>query len=273
MTTVAISSDSLRERAGELRWYQSIELPGGLTTRGEYDMAGALKRVPFPPSLAGLRCLDVGTRDGFWAFEMEKRGAAEVLATDLEDQAEVDLPEPRPSFDETQLRGLRGRNASFELAREALGSEIKWKPINVYDLTPQRVGMFDFVFIGSLLLHLRNPVDALNAIRGVLEPGGRLMSNNPISLPLTVKRPFWPAADLFMQPNLPFFYVPNARGHIRMLEGAGFEVVSAGRPYLFRYGEGWEPRGFKLRPAGAALRAIQLIGTPHTCVVGRPKPS
>lgn len=59
---------------------------------------------------------------------------------------------------------------------------------------PERVGTFDFAFIGSLLLHLRNPVDALNAIRGVLRPGGRLMSNNPISLPLTVERPFWPAA-------------------------------------------------------------------------------
>ena len=264
--------DNVRERAGEIRWYQSIELPGGLITRGDYDMADALKRIPFPSSLSGLRCLDVGTRDGFWAFEMEKRGAAEVLATDLASQTEVDMPEPRPSFEDEQLRQLGGRNASFQLAREVLGSEVEWQPVNVYDLMPERVGTFDFAFIGSLLLHLRNPVDALNAIRGVLRPGGRLMSNNPISLPLTVKRPFWPAADLFMNPNEPFFYVPNVRGHIRMLEAAGFEVVSAGRPYILRYGEGWEHPGFEMRPAGAALRAIQLMGAPHTCVVGLRRP-
>jgi len=269
---VGIPIDKLRERAGEIRWYQSIELPGGLTTPGDYAMADALQRIPFPPALSGLRCLDVGTRDGFWAFEMERRGAAEVLATDLASQSEVDLPEPRPSFDEEHRRELDSRNASFELAREALGSEVEWKPINVYELTPERVGMFDFAFIGSLLLHLRNPADALNAIRGVLLPGGTLMSNNPISLPLTVKCPFSPAADLLMNPNEPYFYLPNARGHIRLLEGAGFDVVSAGRPYILRYGEGWERSAFELRPERAALRAIQLLGAPHTCVVGLPRP-
>ncbi|MCP9488553.1 MAG: class I SAM-dependent methyltransferase [Solirubrobacteraceae bacterium MAG38_C4-C5] len=268
---MAISPDELRERAAAIPWYQSIELPGGLITRGDYDMADALERVPFPASLAGLRCLDVGTRDGFWAFEMERRGAAEVVATDLVSQSEVDLPEPRPSFDAEHLRHLDDRNASFELAREALDSRVEWKPINVYDLTPERVGSFDFAFVGSLLLHLRNPVDALSAVRGVLAPDGRLMSNNPISLPLTVKRPLWPAADLFMNPNLPYFYVPNARGHVRMVEAAGFDVMSAGRPYLLRYGEGWARRGFEKRLAGAALRAIQLVGAPHTCVVGRPR--
>jgi hypothetical protein len=41
--------------------------------------------------------------------------------------------------------------------------------------------------------------------------------------------------------------------------------------YLLRYGEGWARRGFEKRLAGAALRAIQLVGAPHTCVVGRPR--
>ena len=42
-------------------------------------------RVPLPQRLDGLRCLDVSTSDGFWAAEMERRGAAETVAVDVRD--------------------------------------------------------------------------------------------------------------------------------------------------------------------------------------------
>ena len=35
------------------------------------------------PDVRGKRCLDVGTYDGFLAFELERRGAASVVATDI----------------------------------------------------------------------------------------------------------------------------------------------------------------------------------------------
>jgi hypothetical protein len=35
-----------------------------------------VERLPWPSSLAGMRCLDIGTMDDFWAFELERRGAA-----------------------------------------------------------------------------------------------------------------------------------------------------------------------------------------------------
>ncbi|PWU24508.1 MAG: TIGR04290 family methyltransferase, partial [Candidatus Rokuibacteriota bacterium] len=31
--------------------------------------------MPWPAALSGQRWLDVGTMGGFWAFEMERRGA------------------------------------------------------------------------------------------------------------------------------------------------------------------------------------------------------
>jgi len=46
-----------------------------------FDRGGLAERLPWP-DLRGARCLDIGTADGFWAFEMERRGAADVLATD-----------------------------------------------------------------------------------------------------------------------------------------------------------------------------------------------
>jgi tRNA (mo5U34)-methyltransferase len=51
-----------------------MELAPGVLTPGWLDHRGAVARVPFPDSLEGKRCLDVGTFNGFWAFEMERRG-------------------------------------------------------------------------------------------------------------------------------------------------------------------------------------------------------
>jgi hypothetical protein len=102
-------------------WYHTIELPGGLTTPGQFDHRGLLSRYGFPADLTGQRALDVATFNGFWAFEMEKRGAA-VTAIDLDDPREWDYPRPvRPIVaqkDETQQMS-RG----FESPRLASGAD------------------------------------------------------------------------------------------------------------------------------------------------------
>jgi tRNA (mo5U34)-methyltransferase len=83
---------ALADRVAELSWYHTIDLPGGIVTPGQFDTRGAVAHVPLPASLEGARCLDVGTWDGFWAFEMERRGAASVTAIDLDDAARWDWP-------------------------------------------------------------------------------------------------------------------------------------------------------------------------------------
>src|SRR3546814_5901121 len=70
---------SIRSQVDRLPWYHTIDLGNGVVTPGEYDHRPAVRHVPLPDRLDGLRCLDVGTHDGFWAFEMERRGAAEVV--------------------------------------------------------------------------------------------------------------------------------------------------------------------------------------------------
>src|SRR2546429_59313 len=69
------SDQALAARVASVSWYHSLSLPGGLITPGFFDTLDELERVPFPLSLDGKRCLDVATADGFWAFEMERRGA------------------------------------------------------------------------------------------------------------------------------------------------------------------------------------------------------
>ena len=55
---------ALARELAALTWYHTIDLGGGLVTPGEYDTRAAVAQIPFPASLAGRRCLDVGTHDG-----------------------------------------------------------------------------------------------------------------------------------------------------------------------------------------------------------------
>src|ERR1700730_10047735 len=60
----------------DVDWYHTLDLGNGVVTPGFVDHREQVAQHQFPASLAGKRCLDVATFDGFWAFEMEKRGAA-----------------------------------------------------------------------------------------------------------------------------------------------------------------------------------------------------
>ena len=133
------------DAALEREWYHTLELAPGVVTPGWFDTRKALAQLPFPASLAGKRCLDVATFDGFWAFEMERRGADEVVAIDLVDASEADWPVGSdPSV--IQAIGERKRaGEGFELARDALGSSVERLEMNVYDLDAEAVGEFDFV--------------------------------------------------------------------------------------------------------------------------------
>jgi tRNA (mo5U34)-methyltransferase len=113
-----------------------------------------------------MRVLDVAAFDGFWSFEFERRGAAEVVALDIATPREVDLPfRERNRMSEADLDHPIG--AGFRLAHAALGSKVTHVHCNVYDLSPERLGLFDLVHCGDLLLHLRDPARALWNIRQV----------------------------------------------------------------------------------------------------------
>lgn len=149
--------DLLRRIQG-VRWYHTIDLRNGVRTPGVFDHAPILDQYRFPERLDGMRVLDIATYDGYWAFELERRGASEVLAMDLESRADLDWPPKRvAAAGEPPERFGQG----FEIAREALGSRARRVVCNVYDLRPESFGHFDVVHAGDLLLHLNSPVRAL----------------------------------------------------------------------------------------------------------------
>jgi tRNA (mo5U34)-methyltransferase len=264
-------SGELEARVKQASWYHSIELPGGIVTPGEYDLRESPRKVGFPGSLEGMRCLDVGTRDGFWAFEMEKRGAAEVIALDIDDESQLDWPLPHPILPPTTVENLDARLRTFDIAHDALNSKVDRRNFSVYDLSPETMGEFDFAFIGTLLHHLRDPIGALMAIRSVLK--GDLLIAAVISWSLTIERPRTPVAELMGEVE-PFWWIPNRAALRRSVRAAGYEIVKSGGPFMEPIGAGGSKPAvpvklgqLRLIPRRLALRA----GATHVWIRARPR--
>jgi SAM-dependent methyltransferase len=211
-------------------WYHSIELAPGVVTPGRVDLRRAARRV-LPRSLAGQRCLDVGTFDGFWAFEHERRGAREVVAIDVERVDAADWP---PIHRERLTAAARDFGVElglgFAIAADALGSQVRRVPLSVYDLEPEAIGgPVDRAFIGALLLHLRDPVGALERVRGALRPGGTLQVVEAVDVKLTLRHPRAPVAGFEVLTSEFTWWYPNLRALRGWLETAGFTDVRARR--------------------------------------------
>ena len=73
------------ERMDWIFWYDKVDL-GGFCTPGTYNMNDYLKFYPMPEDLSGKTAIELGAAEGFFSFEMEKRGA-KVVVVDLFDSA------------------------------------------------------------------------------------------------------------------------------------------------------------------------------------------
>jgi len=251
-------------------WYHTLELAPGVLTPGWFDTRKVPARLPIPASLAGRRCLDVGTFDGFWAFEMERRGAAEVIALDVLDPHGWDWPAGSDAAMVDALAARKRGGAGFALAQRALGSRVERIERSVYELDPERDGSFDFVYLGSLLLHLRDPVLALERVRAVCE--GELLIVDVVDPWLSLLHPWRPLATLDAN-GRPWWWQANLAGLRRMVRAAGFRTVS--RPGLVRMPSGrgqqrapLSPRLLRRRDARREALAVRL-GDPHAVLLAR----
>jgi tRNA (mo5U34)-methyltransferase len=207
---------AVSERLGEISWYHTQELGPGIVTQGMFDLRPYVERYGIPGDLTGLRALDVGTFEGFWAFELERRGA-EVVAIDVDSIQELDWPPRlRPAGD-----GRRGEG--FEVAREALASDVRRVGMSVYEATPEALGgEFDLVFCGSVLIHLRDPMLALERLAALCR--GRLILAEEYSRRLAWL-PFG-AAEFRGETPWSTWWRPAPRTWLAMVRCAGFEDVS-----------------------------------------------
>lgn len=126
-------------------WHQRFELAPGIFSPGANDVGWLLHTAGVPADLTGARVLDIGTTNGGAAFMLERRGAAKVVATDIVDPMHF----------------------GFEAIRSALGSNVEFRQLSVYELSRTLQEQFDYVVFWGVLYHLRHPLLALDNVRAV----------------------------------------------------------------------------------------------------------
>jgi len=166
-----------------------------------------LAEIQMPADLTGKSVLDIGAWDGFFSFEAERRGARRVLATD--------------SF--CWDGGGWGTKEGFNLARWALGSRVEDKWMQVLDLSPETVGIFDIVLFLGILYHMKHPLLALERVASVTRQ--QLIMQTQVDL-LGIDRPaiaFYPGGELNGDPTN--WAGPNPAAVVAMLKTVGFTRV------------------------------------------------
>ncbi|HYO64132.1 MAG TPA: DUF1698 domain-containing protein [Pyrinomonadaceae bacterium] len=132
-------------------WFHCIELGEGLRTKTESAIGEPVEhplatwecvRPHLPADLSGKSLLDVGCNAGFYCVEAKRRGAARVLGVDSQ-------------------RHLV-RQARF--VGRALGLEMEFEKMSVYELDPRSSGQFDVTLALGLVYHLKHLVLGLERL-------------------------------------------------------------------------------------------------------------
>ena len=255
-------------------WYHTIDIAPGVVTPGWFDLRPIVDQFPWP-DVEGKRCLDIGTFDGYLAFELERRGASEVIAVDIEDHLQWDWP---PDYRGRELErdiGFVGpaKGSGFRVAAELMGSKVQWLPVSIYDIDQADLGMFDVVVCGSLLLHLRDPLRALEAVRRVTR--GVFLSSEQIELALSVIGRKLPLFTLRGSGKDCQSFGFNGAGLRQLLYASGFVVEHASRPYNVRFNvHPSPPPTLKNRARDLLIRGVTGSSAPgvlHRAVLARPR--
>ena len=240
-----MNTDDLKREVAEIRWWHSIDLGNGVITPGEGDNFGTLERLRMPESLQGMTVLDIGAWDGFFSFEAEHRGASRVLATD--------------SF--CWSGEGWGTKAGFELARRVLNSKVEDLEIEVLDISPEKVGVFDLVLFLGVLYHMRHPLLALERVFSVT--GKQLILETHIDMS-GYRRPamaFYPEAELANEPSN--WWGPNPAAVEAMLRTVGFQKVKIISPLRhalpFRMSKAMYAKIREQRPFFKAIQQDRLV--------------
>lgn len=162
-------------------WYHSYYFENGFRVLGDYDIGRDVAHYDFPSSMAGMRVLDVGTGSGWFATYFEQRGA-EVTTFDARGYCDFDVfgrdhypPVSREKSEPDRILS-DGRpiyyspvSKGFWIMKEILGLKAEYINGRVYEICPELFGgrTFDLVFMGSVLMHLRDPIGALMAVHSV----------------------------------------------------------------------------------------------------------
>jgi tRNA (mo5U34)-methyltransferase len=209
---VTVDVNEIKEKVAQIEWFHTIDLGHGIITPGVDNTPCKLKKLGMPENLEGMTVLDIGAWNGFYSFEAEKREAKRVLATD--------------SYC-WNGEGW-GTKDGFDLAKKVLNSQVEEREIDVLDLSPEEIGVFDLVLFSGVLYHMRHPLLALERVYNVT--GRQLILETHVDM-LGFKRPaiaFYPAQEAYNDPTN--WCGPNIPAVNGMLKTVGFQKVDLIHP-------------------------------------------
>jgi tRNA (mo5U34)-methyltransferase len=220
-----------------LPWYHTHDLGQGVVTPGMFDHRPVVDRYLIPEDLSRMRCLDVGTMDGFWAFEMERRGAEEVVAADLASPDELDWPPLWRRRITTELDETKGER--FSLVHAAFDSKVRRVERSVYGLDTD-LGEFDLIFCGDLLIHLKDPITAIQRMRAICR-GSTIVCNPAKRFRFQRRRPL---AEFDGLGEFQWWLLSEAALE-RMMRAVGFDRVEVGPAFELPAVEGGSWKGLR----------------------------
>jgi tRNA (mo5U34)-methyltransferase len=188
----------IRATLDEHGLYHSFRLPDGRILPGANNLEVEEQRVAsfgLPERLDGKSVLDIGPWDGYFTFEMERRGA-KVTAIDY-----VDLD-------------------TFRALQEAFNSTARYLRMDVSELSVERVGMFDIVLCLGVLYHLRYPIEGLEKICAVT-------SDVCIVDTFVSNGPQWSAGERPSLPYAEFYERAELGGQVDNWWGPSVDAVAA----------------------------------------------
>jgi tRNA (mo5U34)-methyltransferase len=208
-------------------WFHCIDLGNGIKTKttsviGEpadhpCSTWETIRRC-LPADLSGKSVLDVGCNAGFYSIESKRRGAARVLGVDSQ-------------------RSLINQ-ALF--VRRAMGLDIDYRRMSVYDLSIRSVGPFDVTLALGLIYHCKHLVLALEKlfevtrelliIETAMLPEQKTPDSfvDPVAGPDIVLHPLV-YADNSAETKEPIFnwFLPGANALEALIRNVGFAEVSS----------------------------------------------
>jgi tRNA (mo5U34)-methyltransferase len=212
-------------------WFHCIELAPGVLTKTE-SVAGEPADHPretwdiikncLPVNLSGKSVLDVGCNAGFYSVEAKRRNAGRVLGVDA----------------------MRREIMQADFVRRALGLEIEFRPLSVYDLSVSSVGRFDVTLALGLIYHLKHLVlgleklaqvtkDTLIVETALLPKRSKLIGSASRQAEYVVgglRRPLHTIGWIENPPEVAEsaynWFLPSLDGAVALLKAVGFREVS-----------------------------------------------
>ena len=229
-------------------WWHSIDLGGGVVTPGIKSLDVLQRELGYLelPDLRGLSVLDIGSWDGYFAFAAERLGARRVVAldhymwsVDMERWLEYRRDRERRSltiepcesvpdlWHPDRLPGKKG----FDIAHEALDSNVEVVVGDFMDIDLDVLGSFDVVLYLGVLYHVRHPLLALERLAKVTR-GVALIETQAQEFTISGRHALWRflERDEFMgDPSN--WWIPNERALLSMCRAAGFSRVEMMRGF------------------------------------------